>query len=324
MRLASSISLFCCILVMIVYSFSKKIRLKSYNKIIFYIALCDSLSSLGGLLGISKNGTFQCSIQTILTNIFPLAGIFWTTVISCILFTIIHKINVGNHEITFEWWVHLICWGIPTLVTLLPLSTEDYGTHDGEDGWCFLRPRDDSPPWTYNFWVFAAFFGWVYLALMIYIALILYISLVMPRISTGQSTKAMIRRVLHKLIWYPIIILVSWSLITVYDIWVAFEPNDPALNDPIFIDLTFSLPLFSGFLTSLAFFLGSAEARGTLNVILLSVRNIPVTTCVSLITESSNDEERRIVDGDLSNERTLDQRSGSGVSRETELTVDSY
>lgn len=262
MRIGSTISIISCLLVIIVYYKSLKLNKRSYNNVIFYIAICDTLSSIGGLLGISKSGSLKCSIQTLLTNIFPLSSIFWTTIISYILYNIIKctKITISlNNNITSLIWIHLICWGIPIIVTLLPLTTETYGTYDGNDGWCFLEPGKNS--WTYDFWVYVSFFGWVYLALIIYIVLIAYISFYASNSSTGQVTRSLINKILYKLIWYPIIILISWSIITAYILWDAYNPSSPALQNNTFIYFTFSVPLFSGFFTSVAFFFGSSEAK---------------------------------------------------------------
>jgi hypothetical protein len=275
MRIASSLSLVSCFLVIVVFNSSAKLQKRSYNKIIFFIALSDMLCAVGGMLGISRNGTFRCAIQTILTNLFPLASIFWTTVIAYFLFSIVNRTKLvpNQHDIISHWWLHMICWGLPTVVTLFPLITDGYGTYDGEPGWCFLKPRRSSPPWTYDFWVFASFFGWVYISLMLFVVLAVNIFCVVnlaPQerarsLSRDSATSALVRKILSKLMWYPLVILVCWSLITVYIVWDAFSPSSASLMaEPSLLAVTFSVPLFSGVLTSLSFFIGSPEARQTL------------------------------------------------------------
>ena len=293
MRIGSSITLISCLLILLVYKFSNKLKNKSYNKIICYIAISDILTSIGGLLGISKSGSIKCYIQTLLTNIFPLSSIFWTTIISYILYSIIKSSKLNNKDITSYFWIHCFCWGLPLLVTLLPLTTETYGTFNGEDGWCFLEPGVNSPSWTYQFWIYISFFGWVYLSLFIYFILILYIfyyitysssstssrststhSISTPSITSpinSIATTQLINKILSKLIWYPIIIFFSWCVITLYILWDAYDPSSSILQNQLFIYFTFTVPLFSGFLTSLAFFFGSSEAQKCLKDICYKV-----------------------------------------------------
>ncbi len=82
MRLSSSISCVSCLLVILLYHTNENISKKSYNQLIYFIAISDFFSAIGGLFGVSKNGTFGCVVQSFLTNYFPLASIFWTVVIS--------------------------------------------------------------------------------------------------------------------------------------------------------------------------------------------------------------------------------------------------
>jgi hypothetical protein len=267
MRFISSISCLACLLVMWLYLFYESISKKSYNQLIYYIAISDFFSAVGGLFGISKNGTWNCFIQSFLTNYFPLTSIFWTVVISYLLYDILQKPHLSRkqHGIAVESWVHLLCWGLPLLLTLLPLTTTDYGTFDGEDGWCFLRPRDGSPKWTFRFWLFAAFFAWVYIAIAIFSIFMLYVGYVVASPSGYLQTDSIIartiRKAINKLIWYPLIILFSWFVMTIYELWAGFYPNEEALTDPTFMYFTFTLPLFSGLMTSTAFFCGCSEAR---------------------------------------------------------------
>jgi hypothetical protein len=254
-------------MVIVLYLFYESISKKSYNQLIYFIAISDFFSAVGGLFGISKNGTWNCFIQSFLTNYFPLTSIFWTVVISYLLYDVLQKPHLKRkkHGIDVENWVHLLCWGWPLLLSVLPLTTTDYGTFDGEDGWCFLRPRDGSPKWTFRFWLFAAFFAWVYIAIAIFSLFIFYVGYVVTSPSGYLQTDSIIartiRKAINKLIWYPLIILTSWVVMTIYELWAGFYPDEVALTDPTFMYFTFTLPLFSGLMTTAAFFGGCPEAR---------------------------------------------------------------
>ena len=75
--------------------------------------------------GLPKNGTFECYLQAFLTNAFPLSTIFWTTAIAYMVYSIINnsrKINVHSVSLLIATFV------FPVVLTLLPLSTETYGS----------------------------------------------------------------------------------------------------------------------------------------------------------------------------------------------------
>lgn len=231
--------------------------------------MSDFFAAVGGLFGNSKNGTFNCFVQSFLTNYFPLTSIFWTVVISYLLFDILQKPHLNRKQsMNIERWVHLLCWGFPFLLTVLPLTTTDYGTFDGEDGWCFLRPRTGSPKWTFRFWLFAAFFAWVYIAITIFLIFIVYVAYVVASpsgyLQTDSIITSTIRKAVNKLIWYPVIILLSWFVMTIYELWGGFYPNENSLSDPTFMYFTFTMPLFSGLMTSTAFISGCSEAQQVL------------------------------------------------------------
>lgn len=306
MQVFSFLSIIMCLAVISVFFFSKNIRSKSYNKVVLFIAVSDLLTSFGGILGITKSGSLQCTFQAILTNLFPLSSMFWTTVIVYFLFDIVARTNpVFRDDLIYNWWLHLICWGLPSLLTFLPLVTEDYGTFDGDPGWCFLKSRPGSVGWTYEFWVIVSFYGWIYIAVVAYVVIlcsVIYrLSSSSLRSSTDESsaTHVLVPTLLLKLIWYPIIILVSWSVITIYVIWDAYNSKSARryISDlPLFIPLTFSAPLLHGFLASLAFFLSSLESRRTLfSLPSLIWRYVSVSSQMPASRHHSNPQSKELI-----------------------------
>jgi hypothetical protein len=290
MRMSSATSCFACSVAIVVYSSSVALKKKLHNQIIFNIAVSEFFSAVGGLLGTSKSGSFQCGLQTFLTNYFPLTSIFWTTVIAYFLFCLLDLPHADQRQkkIMSLTWVHVLCWGLPLVVTLGPLTTDHFGTFDGNDGWCFLRPGNQYPNWTYVFWIFVAFFAWVYLAIFFYIFLTIYVFLKVLRADYPEPRlKEIAIKSLRRLVSYPIIILLSWCSMTVYILWSTFDPSAHQLEQPTFVKITSTVPLFSGTLTSLAFFSFSSEARHTL---------IRLLCCISLSSEdnSANDFRKRM------------------------------
>ena len=271
MRIASSISCFASCLAILVYLNSIPIQKKSHNQIIFNIAISELFSAIGGCLGISRNGTFKCWIQVFLTNYFPLTCIFWTTVIGYFLWCLLDIQNAQekHKQILSQRWVHIVCWGVPLVVTFFPLLTDHYGTFDGNDGWCFLRPGTKYPEWTYLFWLIVAFFGWVYLAVFSFLFLVIFVFIKITQTDYPEPRlKAIAYKSLRRLVSYPLIILLSWASLTVYILWSTFYPHARQLQVPVFVYISFTVPLLSGLFTSLAFFLFSSEARYTLVTLL--------------------------------------------------------
>jgi hypothetical protein len=266
MRVFSMISFCACFLVIIVYLSSSKLRRKGSNVTVFYIAVSDLMSSVGGLIGVVKSGSPACYVQTILTTYFPLTSMFWTTIIAIYLYDMISRSSnsllLDRNKPAYHW-LHIIGWGLPLILTFSPLVTETFGTFDGEDGWCFLKHREEYPNWTFTFWVIVSFFGWEYLSLFFYLALMVYIMVSLSRSSKDVISDEIYRKILDnikKLIWYPLIILFSWMMLSILTIWSAINPTAQLVVSPQYGMGAYTTPLLSGTLTSIAFFLSSDEA----------------------------------------------------------------
>ena len=128
-----------CFLVILTYITFKDLRSLRYVELVTYVSLNDMIASIGLALGGSKTGSFVCTFQAIVTNLNYLSAIFWTTIIAYQLWLAVHY----NHTIQQNQMllIHLICWGLPIILTLLPLSTNDYGNADDESTWCFIDNR---------------------------------------------------------------------------------------------------------------------------------------------------------------------------------------
>jgi hypothetical protein len=168
-------------------------------------------------------------------------------------------------------WVHVLCWGLPLVVTFFPLITDHFGTFDGEDGWCFISKGDKYPDWTYVFWIIVAFFGWVYLAVFLFLFLVIYVFIKVTRADYPEPRLRVVAyKSLKRLVCYPLIILLCWGSLALYFmLYVAF-PNVAALQIPVVLYFSaLVIPLLSGTLTSIAFFTFSPEAQFTLVTLLL-------------------------------------------------------
>lgn len=98
-------------------------------------------------------------------NFFGMSSFCWTTMLSFYLFYI-----TRYGKIPFlGWQTHIMCWGLPLLSTLLPLTTSNYGRILPAQ-WCLIESRDDNIPnqdALYYFWTYFAFFGWLILFIIL-------------------------------------------------------------------------------------------------------------------------------------------------------------
>ena len=105
--------------------FKKTVWKRYYIRLIFYVQASDFLATLGYSIGIQHDGTFGCYFQAFMTNHFALSSVLWTL---CIVYQL-YIVVIYLKKIEDERILHIICWGMPFLISLLPLSTEKYGLY---------------------------------------------------------------------------------------------------------------------------------------------------------------------------------------------------
>jgi hypothetical protein len=159
MHIFGGISFLCSVSLILLYLTNKTLRYSINNEVIFYIAVCDMLSAAGAGIGLVDEGTIICQFQAIVTNIFPISGIYWTSILVYLMLGI-----VANEKVlkTISWKIHFVGWVFPTLITLLPLTTNRYGVAGDNHGWCFIDRLDSSPSWSTLFWMIVSFYAWIW------------------------------------------------------------------------------------------------------------------------------------------------------------------
>jgi hypothetical protein len=260
MHIVATISSFSSLCVILCYLTSKEIRHKSYNALIYCLAVCDFFSGLALALGETKDKSALCWVQGLMTNYFPLAGVFWTGVIGNLLYKVTGPSKNKNVNV-FSNSVFVMCWFFPMVLTLLPLTTNSYGVieEDGKSGWCFIVDRSDSPFWTAKFWTIQSFYLWMWLAVIIYCYYMIFTYIAITELSASMS-QPLIRKALYRLPWYPLNVVICWSYTCYVDIYTVFYGHS-YLNDGLSAYLSYTLPLYLGLLNSIAFFCSSNESR---------------------------------------------------------------
>jgi len=254
LHVLGTLSAFSSLLMIISYMRMKGIR-KMYDRMICNIAVSNLFGSIGIAIGLTQNGTVQCYTQALLTNIFPISSVFWTTVIAYVLYTVVSSSTSLD---VLSPYVSIWCWVVPVLLTLLPLTTNTYGTLGEEYGWCFIEKTSSTPKHATVIWVILSFYVWIWLALFLYVILFFFIRW-KARHQTEEYKKRTFR-VLYKLCWYPAIVLICWIYPTVYDIFDSLNSQrDEIVHSRESFNVAYITPSVQGLLTAVAFFSSQIE-----------------------------------------------------------------
>lgn len=243
-------TIFCTLAILLILLTGNIPKKFSSNHIILYISIADLLASIGMMFGYCQDRSTLCWIQTFLTNMGPICSVFWTSVILFIVWG-----HMTSRPTTISLPVHLLCWIFPTLISLLPLTTNRYGCLPGEsECWCFIADREDSPSWTGLFWVYMLYV-WIWIALIAYFLFLCILSYYKVEGSRIQVNSVIVR----KLVGYPIILLISWSLISIQDLLIY--DSSKLIESQIYQILFVCLPGLQGFLTASLYFISFYLSR---------------------------------------------------------------
>lgn len=103
---------------------------KPFSVMVFFISLCDMIYSIAESFGFVHKSNILCGYQGFLFLFFGSAAWSWTAMLVFQLHSMIVR-----HEMTMSlFWIHIICWSLPCIPGLLPLSTNDYGIDDDYSG----------------------------------------------------------------------------------------------------------------------------------------------------------------------------------------------
>mmetsp|Transcript_9043 Transcript_9043/g.8068 ORF Transcript_9043/g.8068 Transcript_9043/m.8068 type:complete len:347 (+) Transcript_9043:56-1096(+) len=264
MIIASSLSIFGCLTIVLAFNLFPKLRKKPTYETLNYIAISNILESICNLMGNPIDGSPACWIEGIGSNIFFISSIFWTVILNYIIYCI-----VAGKPIHITYKMHIICWGLPTLVTLLPLINTTFGAPDGL-GWCWIVPTTTSPQWALLFWYTVSYSFWIWLCLFLNIVMFIVIY------SYGQSntvnTKNDINNVIFKLMLYPPVIIICWGITTVQDTINISYDFSGSENYLYMVDV---LPCLQGALTAIVFWYTMTDVRKRFIHMLLYRKHLP-------------------------------------------------
>lgn len=233
--------------VCLTYAMFPELRSLRYIELVFYVSINDFIASIAISLGYSPSGSSACWFQGIATTYNFLAAILWTTIITFQVYMVVCRQNVIK-DLTYA---HVICWGLPLIATLLPLSTNTYALPDDESNWCFVADRSDSPKWGEIVWFVLSFYGWIWLAMLFNIV---FVVAIVYRFYQMQDVPDRVVSTIRKLLLYPIIISFCWSMSTFTDLYSTVYTGEFSSSFYIVDGVATILAVSQGFLFAVVFF----------------------------------------------------------------------
>lgn len=138
-------------------------------KLVCMVAVSDVFFSIGNFMGDAGGDSTThlgaspafCMTQALFIGYFQLTSLFWAISIAFTLHMAFLRENpdfapssIHEHDKKY----HLVCWGIPLILTILPLFTGSYGD---TGGWCWIMSRNAMD----NVWRFLQFYLWLFLGI---------------------------------------------------------------------------------------------------------------------------------------------------------------
>jgi len=161
--------------------------------LISYVAVSEMLACSGRLFG--NSGSYDwCRFQSFQTNMFDLCKFFWVASVS-------NVINYARCSTTFDGEIyirrcHMIIWPSAFTISLLPFTTDSYGT---AGGWWWIKKDDFAD----ELWQIAAYYG--ELVLVFGYLLYVYIKKYLSYASVVSGSKDP-----KKVIYVPLVLLVTY------------------------------------------------------------------------------------------------------------------
>lgn len=271
--LASSLSL------LIVYSYLRfpLLRCNGY-RLVCFLALSDLMLNfqffLFDLLPKYDGDDPECYTQAFVKTFFINAGVFWTLLISLSMYSIIADMEVKQQllrKFVMNHPLHHICvWGYSAICASIPLFFHGAYGYSGGGGCGFIFSSDRSK-------YFSIAFQWLNIWTVIFLTCLICCVLrgklqaviavddevrkqLSRSVSGGENEKRspQAQRIIelhHQLKWYPIILLIGWSLTTSIRLYQMITDTD--FDDmPEWIEDTFTLttgPTLQAVLNAIAY-----------------------------------------------------------------------
>lgn len=232
-----------------------EMRRRLFTQLIILMSFCEFVSGVASSFGFPQETSYLCPTQAFLTPMFFKANWLWTAMLSHQLYTVITEGRFG----LAVWKMHVICWSISLVSTLLPLSTTTFGRDD--DGatplaWCFLEGRSSTELYYVIFTFYIILFGCLmvmgyYLASLYWLFRDIDLKVQHPDIySTMDALKL-----------YPLGMMIAWVPNLLFSALVNSGVIPVTTVEGTAFNVVSILATQDGTITAIIFFLKSREAR---------------------------------------------------------------
>jgi len=127
------------------------------GRLVFFLCVANFIWMLSMLIGLSSffkgsvNETLEinlpfCEFLGFLVQWFEISDGFWVCSIAVYLYLSIVK---GKHVKEYEWLFHVICWGVPFILSLIPWFIP--GGYRVAGSWCWIHSTENQLLFTYVF-----------------------------------------------------------------------------------------------------------------------------------------------------------------------------
>lgn len=201
----AAVGFLCTMSVMLTYWMFQSLQAKQYMIVVFNITICLFIIHVSAILGPSEDGSAECWIQGIIYRIFTQSAVFWCAIITYMFYSL----AVTSKSLKVNWKHRLFSWGTPVILAVVPLVNATYGM--SEDGLiCTVVESPSTPAWSISLWHYLYDIP-LFLCLGLMVTLLLRVAVLMY-FSTDGVVRACMGKLLIKLSFSPIIILICWAM----------------------------------------------------------------------------------------------------------------
>lgn len=231
---------------------------KPFSHLLFFLSLSDFIASCSNILGFPEEGSIECKIQAFLFNMFMSTTWIFTSFMVYQLYSLIlyKRLSLKLSSI------HVFTWSLALFLTLIPLSTNNYGIDDIQNGSsaCGIAGNANSA----QLWNFFAFYGLLIacFASMVYWSFMINTTIIKNN-ENGVETNTY-STILNTTFYYSTGMICCWLPIIIVDIIFYFSPElfDNEHSPAVFIlELAEIISTLYGVILFVIFFRYSPQVR---------------------------------------------------------------
>ncbi|GAM19082.1 hypothetical protein SAMD00019534_022570, partial [Acytostelium subglobosum LB1] len=278
----------------IILSFSIFKEARSFaTTLIFYLSISDLMSALS-YLPFGRTSNALCNAQGAGLLFFLTSSYLWTMCISISLFMVffLNRYELGH----LLKWFHLVCWGVPSVTTLISLIAGAFGQFGS---WCFIADPTST----------IRLFYYLPLVFVFFVNLFVFICI---RLKISQHSNSIVSRVNIIVSFYLVAFALSQLPTVINSIQTFSDPKHPLF--PLFVFQLLLQPL-QGFFNCIVY---GVNEGFIMHYIEFFEKHICRCRKSREMKEIDVDQERLLVDYDNSDEES------APLGIDNELIIDDY